>query len=60
MDFDNDFRDITRSFWKIHILQHADQHPIIGNWMLEELREHGYRISPGTLYPLLDRLREHG
>jgi DNA-binding PadR family transcriptional regulator len=24
--------------------------------MLEELREHGYRISPGTLYPLLGRM----
>jgi len=24
--------------------------------MLEELREHGYRVSPGTLYPLLGRM----
>jgi len=24
--------------------------------MLEELREHGYRVSPGTLYPLLARM----
>ena len=60
MNSETDFREITRSFWKIHILHHAARHPIIGNWMLEELREHGYRISPGTLYPLLERLRERG
>lgn len=24
--------------------------------MLEELRKHGYRVSPGTLYPLLARM----
>jgi DNA-binding PadR family transcriptional regulator len=24
--------------------------------MLEELREHGYNVSPGTLYPMLARL----
>jgi PadR family transcriptional regulator len=44
------------SFWKIHILHHADQRPIVGQWMLDELREHGYRISPGTLYPVLRRM----
>ncbi len=28
--------------------------------MLEELREHGYRVSPGTLYPLLNRMEKLG
>jgi DNA-binding PadR family transcriptional regulator len=28
--------------------------------MLEELREHGYRVSPGTLYPLLARMEKLG
>ena len=28
--------------------------------MLEELREHGYRVSPGTLYPMLARLTRLG
>ncbi|HEY4299980.1 MAG TPA: helix-turn-helix transcriptional regulator [Candidatus Didemnitutus sp.] len=49
-------REILRPLWKIHILHHAAEGPIIGNWMLEELREHGYRVSPGTLYPLLRRM----
>lgn len=49
-------REILRPLWKIHILHHAAEGPIVGNWMLEELREHGYRVSPGTLYPLLARM----
>ena len=49
-------KEILRSLWKVHILHHAGEAPIRGNWMLEELREHGYRVSPGTLYPLLARL----
>ncbi|HEY5550285.1 MAG TPA: helix-turn-helix transcriptional regulator [Opitutaceae bacterium] len=49
-------REILRPLWKVHILHHASEGPIIGNWMLEELREHGYNVSPGTLYPMLARL----
>lgn len=49
-------KEILRPLWKVHILHHADKEPIIGNWMLEELREHGYRVSPGTLYPMLARM----
>jgi len=52
--------EILRPLWKIHILHHATERAIIGNWMLEELREHGYRVSPGTLYPLLRRMERHG
>jgi len=53
-------REILRPLWKIHILHHAVEGPILGNWMLEELREHGYRVSPGTLYPLLKRMERLG
>jgi PadR family transcriptional regulator, regulatory protein PadR len=49
-------REILRPLWKVHILHHASRGPIVGNWMLDELREHGYRVSPGTLYPLLGRM----
>lgn len=28
--------------------------------MLEELRRHGHDVSPGTLYPLLERMRGYG
>jgi len=53
-------REILRPLWKVHILHHAGEAPIIGNWMLEELRQHGYRVSPGTLYPLLGRMARLG
>ena len=53
-------REILLSFWKIHILHHAAEHPVVGQWMLEELRQHGYTVSPGTLYPVLKRMEAHG
>ena len=31
-----------------------------GQWILTELRRHGYEISPGTLYPLLNRMARLG
>lgn len=53
-------REILLSFWKAHILHHADEGPLHGHWMLTELRHHGYDISPGTLYPLLNRMERIG
>jgi len=49
-------REIHLAFWKIHILHHAGERPIYGQWLLEELRRHGFQVSPGTLYPLLARM----
>jgi DNA-binding PadR family transcriptional regulator len=34
--------------------------PIFGLWIIEELARHGYRLSPGTLYPLLHALEHAG
>lgn len=53
-------REILLGFWKVHILHHAGEGPIYGQWMMSELRRHGYEISPGTLYPLLQRMERHG
>src|SRR5581483_9631863 len=53
-------REILLSFWKGHILHHASEEPIHGMWIREELRRHGYSISPGTLYPLLNRMERNG
>jgi DNA-binding PadR family transcriptional regulator len=53
-------REILLGFWKAHILHHAEEGPLHGHWMLAELREHGYHISPGTLYPLLQRMERLG
>lgn len=53
-------REILLAFWKVHILHHASKEPLHGQWMLDELRHHGYQISPGTLYPLLARMERLG
>lgn len=38
---------------RLHVLYHACEGPIFGLGMIEELARHGYRLSPGTMYPLL-------
>ena len=53
-------REILLSFWKVHILHHADEMPVHGQWVLTELRRHGYDLSPGTLYPMLNRMERLG
>ncbi len=53
-------REILLGFWKIHILHHAVEGPVVGQWMLQELRRHGYEVSPGTLYPILHRMERLG
>ena len=53
-------REILQSFWKIHVLHHAAEGPVYGQWMLQELREHGYEVSPGTLFPMLARMEKRG
>jgi PadR family transcriptional regulator PadR len=53
-------REFLLAFWKIHILHHAAEHGIYGQWMMEELHHHGYRLSPGTLYPMLARMAKRG
>lgn len=44
----------------LHILHHAVEGEFYGQAMMDELRRHGYRIGPGTLYPMLHRLEERG
>jgi DNA-binding PadR family transcriptional regulator len=48
------------SFIEFHILHHASEEAIYGLWLIEELAEHGYKISPGTLYPLLHSMESSG
>ncbi len=51
-------RKIFLGFIHIHILHHAKKEPFYGSWMIDELKEHGYSISPGTLYPILKTMEE--
>ena len=53
-------RKLFLGFMQVHILYHAQQEPIYGVYMMEELKSHGYDISAGTLYPLLHRMTSAG
>jgi PadR family transcriptional regulator PadR len=53
-------RDVLLAFVRIHILHHAAEGRIFGVEMMEELKRHGYDITPGTLYPILHALEETG
>lgn len=55
-----DHHDLISGFVRIHILHHAAEGPIYGQWIIEELARHGYRLSPGTLYPMLRAMQEKG
>ena len=52
----NHQRELFFGLIRIHVLVHASHEPIFGLAMMEELAHHGYRIGPGTLYPLLHGL----
>jgi PadR family transcriptional regulator len=45
---------------RLHILNHACEEPIFGLGMIEELAHHGYRLSPGTLYPIVHGMEKSG
>jgi DNA-binding PadR family transcriptional regulator len=51
-------RDFFLGFIKIHILHHAIKEQVYGLWLIEELGRHGYKLSPGTLYPILHKLEK--
>ena len=53
-------REFLRGAIRLHVLHHAEGGEINGAWMAAELARHGYRISPGTLYPTLHRMEDEG
>jgi len=57
---DKILRKFFLGFIQIHILHHAKKEPFYGSWMIEELSEHGYNMSPGTLYPILHNMESSG
>jgi len=56
----NQKRELFDGLIRIHVLLHANEEPIFGLAMMNELAHHGYRIGPGTLYPLLHGLERAG
>ncbi|EHR79840.1 PadR family transcriptional regulator [Thermococcus litoralis DSM 5473] len=51
-------RRVLLGFMGLHILHHASKEPITGAFMMKELESHGYKVSPGTLYPLLQKMEK--
>ena len=46
-------RNLYTGLIRLHILHHSGEGPIFGQAMIDELGRHGYRLSAGTLYPIL-------
>lgn len=52
--------DLLSGLIRLHLLHHAAEQEIYGQWMIDELAHHGYRLSPGTLYPMLHKMERDG
>src|SRR3954451_2329755 len=53
-------RNLYSGLIRLHILHHAAEGPIFGQEMIDELGRHGYRLSAGTLYPILHGMERQG
>lgn len=52
--------EIFSGLIRIHVLHHACTEGVFGLGMINELKRHGYKIGPGTMYPLLHSLEKRG
>jgi DNA-binding PadR family transcriptional regulator len=57
---DDVLRHLFLGFIRLHVLYHADKEPICGVELMEELRDHGYEVGPGTMYPVLNQMQAAG
>jgi len=57
---DKPLQRVLAGFIRMHVLHHAEEGDLCGNWMIGELRQHGYNISAGTLYPMLRTMEKDG
>jgi DNA-binding PadR family transcriptional regulator len=53
-------KDLYSGLIRLHVLHHACQEEVFGLDMIEELARHGYKLSPGTMYPVLHGLEKRG
>jgi PadR family transcriptional regulator, regulatory protein PadR len=53
-------QDLLSGLIRLHVLHHAVEDEVYGQWMIEELARHGYRLSAGTLYPMLRSMEKKG
>ena len=52
--------DLYGGLIRLHILHHASREPVFGLGIIEELGRHGYKLSAGTLYPMLHAMEAAG
>lgn len=52
--------DLYSGLIRLHVLHHAVKKPVFGLGIIEELARHGYKLSPGTMYPILHSLENKG
>ena len=55
-----EYQELYSGLIRLHILHHAAKEPIFGLGIIDELSHHGYKLSAGTLYPLLHGLEKRG
>jgi DNA-binding PadR family transcriptional regulator len=53
-------RHLFAGLVRLHILHHASHGAVFGLGLMEELAHHGYKLSPGTLYPILHSMEKSG
>ena len=53
-------RELFLGFIRVHILYHASVGRVYGLELINELEGHGYHVSPGTMYPILNKLEQTG
>jgi PadR family transcriptional regulator PadR len=54
-----DYPELYTALVRLHILHHAAEGELFGLGIIEELGRHGYRLSPGTLYPILHGMEKN-
>ena len=56
----SEYQDLLSGFIRLHALHHAAEEEVFGLGMIEELARHGYRLSAGTMYPMLHGMEKKG
>lgn len=55
-----EYQDLYVGLVRLHVLHAASRQPIFGLGMLHDLADLGYRLGPGTMYPLLHSMERRG
>jgi|SRR5438552_4601948 len=53
-------QDLYSNLIHLYVLDRACRQPTFGLQIIEEVARLGYKVSPGTMYPLLDALERKG